>query len=122
MISEKQLTKIRKDLKSAIDDTVAHLIEWGLDELDQQIVTVIGLTEPLIEHRDDISCKLNDFQEAKMDEGKPVNATEVMVRANPLFREMVMCSAQINIADKLIRTMQNRQYAMALRIKKKIDE
>ena len=121
-ISEKQLNKVRTELKKAIDKIVAELIEWDLNTLDDKLIKIIGLTEPLIEHKDDISYKLNVYQELKMEEGKPVNTTEVLVRANPLFNEVLICNAQLSIADKVIRTMQNRQYTMSLRIKKNIDE
>jgi len=122
MLSDKELKKIRTGLKKAIDEIVDKLIEWDLNTLDDKLIKIIGLTEPLIQYKEDVSYKLNVYQEAKMEEGKPVNATEVLVRANPLFNEVLICTAQLQIADKVIRTMQNRQYTMSLRIKKGIDE
>jgi len=120
-ISEKQLSKIRKNIKEVIDDTTAHINEWDANTLDDRLVKLIGYIEPLMEYRDDIQFKLNEFQDLKTGEGKPVNATDVMVRANPLFQEIMICGAQLKIADYLIRTMQNRQYLMAVRIKQGID-
>ena len=121
-LNKNDLAEVRSKIKEAIDKVVSKMTAWNVNELDDMLVELIGLTEPLIMHKEDQAYKLNKYQELKMTECKPVNATEVLVRANPLFNEILQAGAQLGIADKLIRTMQNRQYSMALKIKKGIDE